>query len=298
MIAVLVFVLGVAVAVLTVSRRHVWPRGRVVLGSFVAAGLIAASAFLCGDTFQLRKLLGDLAMPAGLVWLGGFLLALQVQRLGRRKLAVMAWGVWILFTLAGNRLVGDTLMGWLERNYAAIDPLQQAPFDAIAVLGGGVELRANGRPELSIIGDRVVLAVLMYRRGLVDTLVTTGPWEDLPDGRVRSYPAAEAEMFEELGVPRAHILPVTGPRATSGEIAALAGLVKDRGWKRVGVMTSAWHLRRVMALCRGEGVAATPLPADFVRCYGIEPRWIVPQRDGFMTVNLACWEILGRLVGR
>jgi uncharacterized SAM-binding protein YcdF (DUF218 family) len=92
---------------------------------------------------------------------------------------------------------------------------------------------------------------------------------------------------------------VPGPKNTSQEMAALGRLARDRGWKRIGLVTSASHLRRAMRLARRQGLDPTPIPAD---ARGkIQPAsavGLVPSGPGFFSVQVASKEILGALIGR
>ncbi|MHB8902668.1 MAG: YdcF family protein, partial [Thermoguttaceae bacterium] len=69
--------------------------------------------------------------------------------------------------------------------------------------------------------------------------------------------------------------------------------------KRLGLVTSAWHMKRALRLARVNGLSLQPLPADF-RGTAIEwaPRDFNPTGSGFLKSELACKEILAGLVGR
>jgi uncharacterized SAM-binding protein YcdF (DUF218 family) len=103
-----------------------------------------------------------------------------------------------------------------------------------------------------------------------------------------------------MGIPEGAIVQVREPlRTTSDEIARYKALVEERGWKRVGLVSSAWHLPRALALCREQGLEVVPIPANHRgRPAWPSPAYLVPQFDGFLDVQFACKEYLGRLVGR
>jgi uncharacterized SAM-binding protein YcdF (DUF218 family) len=237
-------------------------------------------------------------MPAGLVWLGLLALARILAQRAARPLAVAALALWLLYTLAGNVWFGSVVQTWLQRGYGTLDPFGQGRFDAVLVLGGGVEVGDDGSPTLTAAGDRVVLAVRLYRAGRTPLLLTTGPYLLLPGGVAASSAAATALIWRQLGVPEQGIVLLEGPRTTTDEVLALKTAVAERGWRRVGLLTSAWHLPRAMRLCRRYGVEAVPLPADAVGTPPPRLRFLVPQQDGFQSVQTACWETLGALAGR
>jgi uncharacterized SAM-binding protein YcdF (DUF218 family) len=103
----------------------------------------------------------------------------------------------------------------------------------------------------------------------------------------------------QLGVSSNAIVKLDGPRATREEIDAFADLCRTRKWKRIGVISSAVHLPRVRAHCRRQRLDVEYLPASFLGTrYPLMPRHLVPQAEGFRLVEAACWEIVGKLVGR
>ncbi len=283
-----------AAFVLGRARRAV----QVVLGvGFVI--LAAAWVFFTG-VYDISKFVGVCLMPAGLLWLALFGLGWRLSKTGRTRLAVAAWGLWLGYSLAGNVVVGKALVGWLERDFSRIDPLKLSPFDAVLVLGGGLEQHDHGQLCLGDSGDRVVLAARLYHAGKTGFLITSGPFLTQEEEKDRvSVPVLTAQMWQELGVAREHVLLLEGPRTTSEEIAAAEALFREHSWQRVGLLTSAYHLRRALRLCQRRGIEVTPLPANFLATTGRRrPKLLVPQAGGFSTIHRACWEILGAAVGR
>jgi uncharacterized SAM-binding protein YcdF (DUF218 family) len=298
MASVALIVLTVVVAGALLERRHAWPRGRRIWGWAAVCALLALATLLSPGEFELRKFVGGCLMPAGLVWLGLLAFTCLLARRTGRRFAGAALALWLLYTLAGNAWLGSFALKLLGRQYATVDSFGQGRFDAVLVLGGGVEVGDDGSPTLTSAGDRIVLAVRLYRAGKTPLLLTTGPYLLLPGGAATSSAAATAAIWRQLGVPEESIVLMEGPRTTTDEVLALKAAAAERGWQRVGVLTSAWHLPRAMRLCRRYGVAAVPLPADAVATQPPRLRWLVPQQDGFQSVQTACWEILGALAGR
>jgi uncharacterized SAM-binding protein YcdF (DUF218 family) len=90
-----------------------------------------------------------------------------------------------------------------------------------------------------------------------------------------------------------------GAHTTSEEIPALAEEVRRRGWSRLGLITSAWHMPRSLRLTAAAGLEVTPLAADFrsgeAQATLVE---LLPSAAGASYVRLAAWEGLGMLLGR
>ncbi len=249
--------------------------------------------------FAFEKTLGLLAMPVGLLWL--FLLAsaglclLRKQRLSAALFLVSALG----YALAGNVYLGSALMARLEAGVSPVDVATVAPFDAVCVLGGGTGEDFQGHPEANLAGDRIVLAARLWHAGKVKLLVASGMSRDSVRG-VRNLGQETRTLWRGLGVPDAAILVVADPCwNTRDEIAADRRLQARLGWRRVGLLSSAWHLPRALALARKAGLAATPLAADWRgRPHPFQLQLLVPQAMGFLDVQRACWEFLGRRLGR
>jgi uncharacterized SAM-binding protein YcdF (DUF218 family) len=191
----------------------------------------------------------------------------------------------------------------LERPFEAIFPLRETTrYDALLVMGGGSTTRPDsdeaGDPQLGESGDRLRLAAAIHEQGRAAILVTSG---SSIDGR-HDLSADTAALWTDMGIPAHVVLRLPGPRNSAAEIAAYALLVEERGWRRVGLVTSARHLPRALALCRRQGLAVDPLPSDF---RASRVRWdspvIVPSGGGFAAVEEAVWEYVGlaavRLLG-
>ena len=171
----------------------------------------------------------------------------------------------------------------------------QAPeaLDALFVLAGGTGRRSDGAVQLGRAGDRLFAAARMYHQGRTTKLVYASP-----DGP-RDQTAEALEIWTLLGIPTSAVHRIRGPYNTRTEVKAFKALTQTEGWSQVGLMTSAWHLRRAMALAQSMDWPATPYPAD-VRGSSWQPSalTLIPSGTGFSRVHVAMWEYVGRAVGR
>lgn len=247
-----------------------------------------------------EKTLTCLAMPCGLMWLGLVALTLLAWRRKQRALLVWLSVLLAIYTLAGNNELSKLLMRWLERDYARIRPLEQGPYDAVFVLGGGVGIAINGDAQLESSGDRAALGARLYHTGRTQRLAASGMTVAGPRDESQDSAEATAAIWREWAVPEEHILQFRGTN-TREEMSAIRRLADEHPeWKRLGLVTSAWHLPRAMRLAKKQGLAMEPLPANF---RGTAVDWspwllIIPNADGFLNGQLACKEILARMVGQ
>jgi len=244
-------------------------------------------------SYVLQKGLGRLAMPVGLIWISGFAGVWWTAHTGRRSVSLGLLGLWLAYSVAGNNLVGKSLLWSLESEFVSDSASAPSGLDAVFVLAGGTGRRADGTVQLGRAGDRLVTAARLYRGGDTRHLVYASP-----DGP-RDQTAEAVEIWSLLGVPEEAVHRIRGPYNTRTEVAAFKALAQEQGWSRVGLVTSAWHLRRAMALVEGAEWAAIPYPAD-VRGRSWRPSFmgIIPSGTGFSRVHVAMWEYVGAALGR
>lgn len=263
----------------------------LLLPATVGAALLAWSM---PSLLIAKKVAGLLILPAGLVWLG--LMAITCMPGLCRRARLFAVMVLLFYTLSGNAWIGGWLLSKLESPYAAVSAPPE-PFDAICVLGGGSSVTPDGRAQLGPAGDRLLVPARLFLKGRSRHLVTSGlSVTDI--GGKRSLADDTAAVWLDLGVPETAITRLSEPRATSEEIRVYRELIAKNGWQRVGICSSAWHLRRVMNLCSKEGVNMIPVPSDFLSSeLPWTPLYAVPQARGFQNVQKALWEYIGALAG-
>ena len=284
-----------ALLLATAWRHRVLPPGLRRAGYAIAAAGFAIGALLPGLFFA-SKWLGSLLMPSGLAWLALLVGTARMMARRARGRHALAAGL-VVFWVVSNGWFGALMLRHLEAPYRSS---VAGPFDAVAVLGGGTSTRPDGSPQGSPSGDRILTAARLYHRGATPRLVTTGSAvEGLFTTETFSLARQTAILLNELDVPASAIVEVAGPRNTKEELEALAVLVRDRGWRRVGLVTSAWHLRRAMRHARRLGLELTPIGADF---RGGRPLpnaiELLPSAEGMYRTRLALWELLGALAGR
>ena len=264
---------------------------RLLLPAMVCVGLLLWSI---PSLLIAKKVIGLLILPSGLVWLGLMVLVgwPGLNRWGRGFAAL----VLVVYTIAGNAWTGAWLLGKLESPYAGMAHSAES-FDAICVLGGGSSAVPGGDAQLGPAGDRLIVPARLFLTGKTKHLVASGlSVTDIKGSR--SLADDTAAIWLELGIPEIAITRLSKPRTTAEEIRAYKELIASNSWKRVGVCSSAWHLRRVEKICRKEGVAMIPVPADFLSSpLPWTPMYAVPQARGFQNVQKALWELLGSATG-
>jgi len=160
----------------------------------------------------------------------------------RRAVHVLAGLLAALFVLAATW----TTYAWrLMREGAAVD--DAAPSDAVVVLG--CRVLPGGRPSPAL-RARTEHGVRVWRAtGARFLVLTGGPVMDpVPEAVVMARIAAAAD------VPGSAVLLDPDARSTAGNAAGVARIARERGWRRVTLVSDPWHLPRARALFRRAGV--------------------------------------------
>jgi uncharacterized SAM-binding protein YcdF (DUF218 family) len=264
---------------------------------FVGAIFCAIVGAVAGPT-MLEKLLTALVMPVGILWLL-LLVTIYFCLINRNAWpATMCFLCWLIMTISGNSLFSRWYAGTIERPFLSQDLSGVEPYDVIVVLGGGTSTRISGTPQVSEAGDRIVQAARVWHAGQTKQIMCTGlqAFRSTEDDK---HPYEEATLLlEELGVDASDILPLNGIN-TSEEMKNLKKWSDLNPGKRIGILTSAWHLSRAMRLAKTQGINAEPVAAGFFsQPYAPSPGVVVPSEYNLMVTAAVTKEYLARLVGR
>ena len=270
-----------------------------------AAGVCTLGLVLLGvggwfvERSFLEKLVTQLALPCGLIWIALLYLTLIAFRhdrwwgMGLLSLSVVYW-------VAGAGATSDRFLSSLEGRYHPLDTQEVEPFDVLIVLGGGTISNPEGNVWLGPNGERVMLAARLYQLGKVRRLVSTGRLFDWAARQGVDPAAAAARIWDELGIPAEAVTQIGG-RNTSQEMVLIRDLLQSEEHRdqRVGLLTSAFHLPRAMRLAEANGLNVEPVAAGFrIRMLPPWPLAIIPSSEGFLNTELCMREYLAYVVGR
>ena len=244
-----------------------------------------------------RKLIMAALNPAAVFWLGVLSSGLLVLLRFRRVALCILLASSLCLGIGSNGLVGRWAISSLEREYYEFDPHKLEPLDALIVLGGGLGSRRNGMPQLTGSGDRVMLAARLYHLGKARLLITGG--DAIPEiGLPADTAEAAARVWRELGIPDSAI--VRGRGANTGEeLQNAKRYLAGTDAKRVGLLTSAWHMPRARRHAERNGLKVEPVPADFWTDRPPEPLLfsLVPSAEAIAFTHRAILEYLAMAVG-
>lgn len=244
--------------------------------------------------YYLKQTFGLLGMPLCIALLFA-VLAVAWQLRGRTRAACRLYLVAALVAYLGStRLVGDALLGPLERRYVPLsDTLAPPQIHTVVVLGSDYRPRGALSAASALDADGLVRAVEAVRlaRWLGSArLIFSG---GAPPGKV-PVSLGYAQFARSVGVPAESFVALTGSLDTHDEARAVAGLL---GSTPFILVTSAFHMPRAFWLMERAGVHAIPAPVG-QRVRGMDGGVIgvlIPTSYGLYESERALHEYLGLL---
>lgn len=217
------------------------------LGVGLAVGALAGGLAVELDLTALVSFWGDRLFLVPLAAVAGALL--WTTRL--RPLVAAGAGALGLLWLA---VAFTPLAGRLAAGLVRADPPQ--PADAVLVLGSRVQRDGDPTPEAEA---RLLRGLELLAEGRASHLVLT---EQPPPAA--AYAPLARRLMGRFALD--HELLAMGPtRTTRDEAVEVTRLCRERGWKRLLVVTSPTHTRRACAAVEAEGVEVVCVPAAETR---------------------------------
>ena len=245
----------------------------------------------------LSKVLDLVATPLAWAIVFASIAALAVRRRPRLARCAAASAALVLLVFSAP-LVSHYVVRSVERR-AARTYQPGVTYDAVIVLAGIVDpdsTRATGELQLSDRTERILTGWDVLRSGRASHILVSG-------GNVFPQPGEvpEAELLGRLllswGVRPDQLVLETASRNTHQSAVETAKLVRQRGFRRLLLITSAAHMPRAVGCFRREGLSPDTLPVDY---NGGDPDdfAFLPRASALSDCTDALRELLGRLVYR
>ena len=240
--------------------------------------------------YYINKIVGFLVSPIGIAIFGGLLALLFAKRAHRRAAKwlgglTVAW-LWLWMTPIMTWIVGVPL----EREFLVdgrvpmVEALPDA--DAIVLLGGamGIETNLSSYAEMWSGADRVWQTARLYKAGKAPQVIAMGN-----GARDSTLP-----LLKDFGVPSECVL-FHDALNTEEE----AKNVNAMGYKRILLVTSAWHMKRARLMFKkyAPNIEVVCAPADFensiVAARPFSFAAFLPDPGAFMGNSVALHEWVG-----
>ena len=215
--------------------------------------------------------------------------------LSKRKRGAVLFLLPALVLLYGLSIspVANLLCHSLEKDYIRESPALPGRLDVVVVLGGGVtEAAGTGETLLSqSSASRLLRAVQIFRESGAAHLLCAGKGI----GRA-SEGAVMAAAAERLGVPREKILVDSLSENTRGHAVEMDRRFADKTI-RIGLVTSAYHLKRSETELRSYFPNVEPFPSDYLYSHPKGPAIpvFVPNTGSLFRSAIALHEMAGLL---
>ena len=247
--------------------------------------------------YFLSKTVGRLFEPIGFIWAVLLVACYRSIRKNDKRQALFTGGLALGISIVGGTKLPAYLLSSLERPYVLEDLTAIPKCDAVVVLGGGHSHVSTGTFEIELhdAADRILTAAELVRLGKGNALVTGGggygvDGEMVSEGILLKNWLKAWKLFDEpiydLGV-NLH---------TRDEAVNAAALAEQHGWKKIVLVTSAWHMRRSKGIFEQAGFEVVPVGADFPGTYAMEHHWTlypVPWYPGFRMAAYYMHEQVG-----
>lgn len=248
--------------------------------------------------FALSKITFFLLQPVNWVF---FLLLFAAfrrkRRIGRRAFRL---GMGLLFLITNPLLTNFALRLW-EYPPVAL-PMQEQPYELGIVLGGYVAYGINAptdRLQVNHYGNRLVNAAELLATKRVQKLLLSGGSGVLV-GPITDEAKATEQWLTQMGFPDSTLLFERSSRNTLENIRNSIAIIDQHYERRPRILliTSAFHMRRALAICQKQGLVAEPFPTD-VQQQKLHPAprfWLIPDAKAPAIWELLIKEWVGMLV--
>jgi uncharacterized SAM-binding protein YcdF (DUF218 family) len=258
--------------------------------------------------YLLSKLLDVLLSP--LVW-GGILLAAavpwrtrsrarSVRRMRGRQRLYGAAGLLILL-VASSPPIANALLWHLEHQSPSTYRAD-VTYDAVILLGGVVDepaTQVSGQPSYSDSVERLVVTHRLLRDGHARFAIVSGAAIE-PELASYSDAVVLARQLEDWGIAKERVIGEDRARNTRENAVYSQEIARARGFERVLIVTSAFHIPRA-----AECFAAVVMKVDTLGVdYRAEPpayaglSRLLPRAQSLSMTSMAIRELFGRVVYR
>ncbi|HMV43666.1 MAG TPA: YdcF family protein [Leptospiraceae bacterium] len=246
--------------------------------------------------FFFSKILTVILFPLPLCILLGLLIVLFKIKGGRNKfLSFLPIG---LLWFAASFPVCQSLITSLEKEFPPIKVKDAPRADAIVVLGGMINTLSPFPDRVEILGsgERLTDAILLHKAGKAEYVLFTGGSGLLFDQEVKEAGFAKKFLID-FGIPENKILLESESRNTFENALYTKKILEEKKIERIILVTSAFHMKRSIAIFQKLGIEAYPFPTDY-RSLRMDLNWeiIIPATGALETTTIAIKEWMGILM--
>lgn len=233
--------------------------------------------------FFLKKLATSLILPPGILIII-FILIYFVEK-KRKFIRVIALFSALFVYLISIEPVKDLILYPLERSYSVSENLNG---DAIVILGGGAYSSLFLTEDTM---NRVLGGYVVHKKTKLPIILSGGVLE----GKI-SDSRAMAEVLKELGIEEDKLIEESKSKDTSENAFYVAQICEEKGFKKIILVTSAYHMKRAVKLFKATELDVLPYPADFKRSNYYHIYSFLPKFSAFALSSKAIREYIALII--
>jgi len=250
--------------------------------------------------YFLSKMVDRFLNPISLIWLVLLIACVRAVIKKDRRQAFFTGALALFITIVGSSKFPAYLLSTLEKPYAVEDLNALPDCDAVVLLGGshGFSNYGVNSIEFGTATDRIITAAELVRLKKGKALVIGGG-EYSSSGQTGLHGQLIAEWlgsWKPFDSP-IHVLDYSSN--TKDEADHTKVLAQKNGWKKIILVTSAFHMRRAEALFKKTGLEVVSVGSDFEGLSSLEADFriysIVPSPGGFQALGFYLHEQVGWL---
>ncbi len=209
--------------------------------------------------FVISKLIGFLVSPFWWIIVSIGLAYFIKNRVYKSRLYLLAFVLFLVFT---NPLLFRVVSGVWEGNLQPAESMRNKS-DVCVVLGGmSAYHEPTGRIRFTQSADRILQAIDLYKKGIVNKIVISGGTARLIR-KNRPESIHLKNFLVTLGIPAESVLIDSLSRNTHENSVNSMALIKANGWNSsVVLVTSAFHMRRAAGCFIKAGFTVYPYTTD------------------------------------
>ncbi len=231
----------------------------------------------------LKKLIEYVIFPPGIIIIGFLALGVSARKIKFALAGALFFSAALYLLSTGP--VKNALISPLENTYYKPADVKMLKADAIAVLGAGAY---NGQTLDGDSLNRLIAGFLLYRKLHIPVIISGG---------YSTFTASTAKIAEKIllkmGVGRSDIITDDKSNDTEQNVSALEAICKKRGFAKIILVTSAYHMKRAVFLFKGTGLDIIPYPTDFKSDSRYNLYSFLPGMDNLAVSADALHEYLG-----
>lgn len=202
-------------------------------------------------------------------------------------------GLWLI----SMPLTANVFLLFWEEPLSSPELVEPNSYDAIVILGGMVEgLSPEGQWLLGGSVDRLTEAFRLYKREVAPLVLITGG----NSGVLSEHLWTEADVMEDflatMGVPLEKIIREDQAQNTYQNALYSWPLLAEAGASKILLVTSAYHMKRSLAIFQKMGFEVSPFSVDSRKLATEFPLNLLPSLSAFGAVSIVMREMVGTLV--